>query len=76
MREDRLFLLLSVVIGIFSGLAVVCFRLAIEWTQITLLGSHVSLILSNVRAVGANVRPVLSHVALVGTDIRPILCDV
>jgi len=39
MREDRLFLLLSVVIGIFSGLAVVCFRLAIEWTQITLLGS-------------------------------------
>ncbi len=39
MREDRLFLLLSVLIGIFSGLAVVCFRLAIEWTQITLLGS-------------------------------------
>jgi chloride channel protein, CIC family len=39
MREDRLFLLLAVLIGIFSGLAVVCFRLAIEWTQITLLGS-------------------------------------
>jgi chloride channel protein, CIC family len=39
MREDRLFLLLSVVIGVFSGLSVVCFRLAIEWTQITLLGS-------------------------------------
>ena len=38
MREDRLFLLLAVLIGIFSGLAVVCFRLAIEWTQITLLG--------------------------------------
>lgn len=39
MREDRLFLLLAVLIGIFSGLAVVCFRLAIEWTQIELLGS-------------------------------------
>ncbi|MGA7918095.1 MAG: chloride channel protein [Candidatus Acidiferrales bacterium] len=37
MREDRLFLLLAVLIGVFSGLAVVCFRLAIEWTQITLL---------------------------------------
>jgi chloride channel protein, CIC family len=39
MREDRFFLLLAVLIGVFSGLAVVCFRLAIEWTQITLLGS-------------------------------------
>jgi CIC family chloride channel protein len=39
MREDRFFLLLAVLIGIFSGLSVVCFRLAIEWTQITLLGS-------------------------------------
>jgi chloride channel protein, CIC family len=39
MREDRLFLLLAVLIGIFSGLAVVCFRLAIDWTQIALLGS-------------------------------------
>jgi chloride channel protein, CIC family len=39
MREDRFFLLLAVLIGIFSGLSVVCFRLAIEWTQVTLLGS-------------------------------------
>src|SRR5277367_1531328 len=38
LREDRFFLLLAVFIGIFSGLVVVCFRLAIEWTQITLLG--------------------------------------
>ncbi len=38
LREDRFFLLLAVLIGIFSGLAVVCFRLAIEWTQMTLLG--------------------------------------
>jgi CIC family chloride channel protein len=42
MREDRFFMLLAVLIGIFSGLAVVCFRLAIEWTQITLLGSSLA----------------------------------
>jgi CIC family chloride channel protein len=38
-REDRFFLLLSVFIGIFAGLAVVCFRLAIDWSHITFLGS-------------------------------------
>ncbi len=38
-REERFFLILSVFIGIFSGLAVVCFRLAIEWCRIYLLGS-------------------------------------
>jgi len=37
-REERFFLVLSVFIGIFSGLAVVCFRLAIDWTRIGLLG--------------------------------------
>jgi chloride channel protein, CIC family len=37
-REERFFLLLSVFIGLFSGLAVVCFRLAIDWTKIWLLG--------------------------------------
>ena len=42
MGEDRLFLFLSVLIGIFSGLSVVCFRVAIEWTQLTLLGSTLS----------------------------------
>src|SRR5271156_3760286 len=42
LREDRFFLLLAVFIGIFSGLVVVCFRLAIEWTQITLLGPSLS----------------------------------
>jgi CIC family chloride channel protein len=39
MREDNLFLLLAVVIGLFSGLAVVCFRVAIDLTRLTLLGS-------------------------------------
>jgi chloride channel protein, CIC family len=42
-REERLFLVLSVFIGIFSGLAVVCFRFAIDWCRIYLVGSGVTL---------------------------------
>ncbi len=38
-REDRYFLMISVFIGIFSGLAVVCFRYAIDWCRIYLLGT-------------------------------------
>ncbi len=38
-REDRLFLAVSIFIGIISGLAVVCFRIAIEWSRLQLLGS-------------------------------------
>jgi chloride channel protein, CIC family len=38
-REERFFLMLSVFIGVFSGLAVVCFRFAIDWCRIYLLGS-------------------------------------
>ena len=38
-REERFFLVLAVFIGIFSGLAVVCFRLCIEWTSIGMLGA-------------------------------------
>ena len=38
-REERLFLVLSVFIGIFSGLAVVCFRFSIDWWRIYLLGT-------------------------------------
>ncbi|HUK24245.1 MAG TPA: chloride channel protein [Terriglobales bacterium] len=37
-REERFFLMLAVFIGFFSGLAVVCFRLAIDWSRIALLG--------------------------------------
>ena len=48
-REDRLFLILSVFIGIFSGLSVVCFRFAINWARIYLLGSGA--VLSPVRLV-------------------------
>jgi chloride channel protein, CIC family len=38
-REDRFFLILSVFIGIFSALAVVCFRFAIDWSRLYLLGT-------------------------------------
>jgi chloride channel protein, CIC family len=38
-REDRFFLVLSVFIGIFSGLAVVCFHYAMSWCRIYLLGT-------------------------------------
>jgi len=38
LRENTLFLLLAVVIGLFSGLAVVCFRITMEWTRLWLLG--------------------------------------
>jgi CIC family chloride channel protein len=37
-NEEIFFLILSVFIGIFSGLAVVCFRLAIDWIHLALLG--------------------------------------
>ena len=38
-REDHYFLIISVFIGIFSGLSVVCFRYAIDWSRIYLLGT-------------------------------------
>jgi CIC family chloride channel protein len=38
-REERLFLLLSIFIGILSGLLVVSFRMAIEWLTVLLQGS-------------------------------------
>jgi CIC family chloride channel protein len=41
-REERFFLVLSIVIGIVSGLAVVGFRYAIEWIRAHLLGSEVT----------------------------------
>lgn len=38
-REEQTFLLIAILIGIYSGLAVVCFRLSIEWTRLLLFGS-------------------------------------
>jgi chloride channel protein, CIC family len=39
LSEGNLFLLLAVIIGLFSGMAVVCFRITIEWIRLGLLGS-------------------------------------
>jgi CIC family chloride channel protein len=41
-QEERFFLILSVFIGIFSALAVVCFRLAIEWFRLKMLGPRLT----------------------------------
>jgi len=41
-RGERFFLLLAIFIGIFSGLAIVCFRITIDFIRITLLGSSLS----------------------------------
>ena len=38
-RDERLFLVLSIFIGIISGLLVVSFRVAISWVQTLTLGS-------------------------------------
>ena len=38
-RDERLFLVLSIFIGVLSGLLVVSFRVAIEWIKILTLGS-------------------------------------
>jgi len=39
LSEGNLFLLLAIIIGMFSGMAVVCFRITIEWIRLALLGS-------------------------------------
>src|SRR5579863_10333117 len=39
LSEGNLFLLLAIIIGMFSGMAVVCFRIAIEWVRLGMLGS-------------------------------------
>src|SRR5579863_2063648 len=49
LSEGNLFLLLAIVIGMFSGLAVVCFRKAIEWVHLALFGS--ALVPSHLRVI-------------------------
>ena len=39
LKEAQLFLLLAVIIGLFSGLSVVLFRVAIDWTKLLAFGS-------------------------------------
>jgi CIC family chloride channel protein len=38
-KEGQLFLLLAVIIGLFGGLSVVLFRIAIDWTKLLAFGS-------------------------------------
>ena len=37
--EDKYFLAFAIFVGVYSALAVVCFRVAIEWSRVALLGS-------------------------------------
>lgn len=64
--EETFFLILSVFIGIFSGLAVVCFRIAIDWTHLVLLGplplTHNWRILAVPSIVGLIVAVLVVHV--------------
>ena len=39
LREEQIFLVIAVVIGVYSGLSVACFRIAIEWVRLHTLGS-------------------------------------
>src|SRR5436190_2030216 len=38
-REEQTFLLVAILIGVYSGLSVVTFRLTIDWVRLTLFGS-------------------------------------
>jgi CIC family chloride channel protein len=65
-REERLFFLLAIFIGLFSGLSVVCFRLAIDWTRVWLLGplpeAHSWRLLSAPSLVGLVIAVLVIHV--------------
>jgi len=65
-EEERFFLLLCIFIGVFSGLAVVCFRIAIDWSRIAFMGPfpHPSAwrILGAPAAVGLLVAALVVHV--------------
>jgi len=62
--EDRFFLILSVFIGIFAGLAVVGLRLAIDWTSTSLLGPAPSPHTLRVLLVPAGVGLVIAFLVL------------
>ncbi|HEX3704430.1 MAG TPA: chloride channel protein [Vicinamibacterales bacterium] len=40
--DEQLLLLAAILIGVYAGLAVVCFRLAIQWLRLMLLGSSLN----------------------------------
>lgn len=53
LRENQFFLFLAILIGIFSGLAVVCFRIAIDWTHLLVFGSSETISIGRVVVVPA-----------------------
>src|SRR6476660_195224 len=52
-REEQTFLVVAILIGIYSGLAVVSFRLAIDWIRRTLFGGSLAPTRSRVLLVPA-----------------------
>ena len=64
MREDNFFLLLSVIIGLFAGLAVVCFRITIDYTHWWLLGPGVGALTSGAGAARIVLVPTLAGLLL------------
>jgi CIC family chloride channel protein len=42
LREEQLFLVIAVVVGVYAGLSVVAFRVAIEWLRLHVLGSSLA----------------------------------
>lgn len=42
LTEEQIFLIIAVAIGIYSGLAVACFRVAISWFHLRVLGSSLT----------------------------------
>jgi CIC family chloride channel protein len=65
MGEDQLFLLVAVIIGLFSGLVVVCFHISIDWIRVSVLGS--SLQPSTLRVL---IAPTLGGLVVAGLVMR------
>src|SRR5215471_9001296 len=59
-NEERFFLILSIFIGIFAGLAVVCFRVTMDWAHLILLGSSITPSIGRAFLVPASIGIVLS----------------
>lgn len=63
-REEQFFLVLAIFIGIFSGLAVVCFRIGIESARLVLLGSSLKPSFPRVVLIPAGVGLVIAFLVI------------
>ncbi len=75
-REERFFLVLSVFIGIFSGLAVVCFRFSIDWCRLYLLGSGTILTKDPSLQIGASLASALGRRMRLSRDRMRLIAPV